>query len=79
VGWNDRIVDESPYIPYEAVNDRDDYENWQMYLEHCRQHPDELCELSSQNVNPADLQPEPAPDLGVIGRLFRKLKDLISK
>jgi hypothetical protein len=49
MGWNDRLPDD-PYRPYESQDDRDAYDNWQMYLEHCRQE-----ELTSQNIDPASV------------------------
>ncbi len=69
MGWNDRIPDDPPYIPYDSPTDRDDYENWQMYLEYCQQHPEELGGLSSQNIDPASLPQimagRPAADLSL--------------
>lgn len=53
MGWNDRLL-EDPYIPYANQDDRDAYDNWQMYLAECQQ-----MQLSSQNVDPAAL---PAPE-----------------
>jgi len=81
MGWNDRVPDAPPYIPYENPADRDEYENWQMYLEYCRQHPEEFGGISSQNVDPAALPrpTTPRPVRTAVRELLRKLKDLISK
>lgn len=54
--WNDRLL-EDPYIPYANQDDRDAYDNWQMYLAECQQ-----LQLSSQNIDPAAL---PAPETGL--------------
>lgn len=80
MGWNDRVIDEPPYIPYERAEDRDSYDNWQLYLEYCRS---ELAEqsggLSSQNVEPGVEQTQraaPATRWGV-RELITKLKELV--
>lgn len=49
MGWNDRLL-EDPYVPTEEINERDSHENWQMYLEYCRQE-----ELASQNIYSDDI------------------------
>lgn len=80
MGWNDRAIDEPPYIPYERAEDRDSYENWQLYLEYCRS---ELAEqsgsLSSQNVEPGTVRAQPviATPRWSMRRLFTKLKELV--
>jgi len=80
MGWNDRVPDEPPYIPYESAEDRDAYENWQLYLDYCRSELDEQSGgLSSQNVAPGAEPPRKQPLMPALRQLFRKLKDLISK
>ena len=82
MGWNDRVIDEPPYIPYERAEDRDSYDNWQLYLEYCRS---ELAEqsggLSSQNVEPGELttRSTPAPTRWSVRELITKLKELVFK
>ena len=54
MGWNDRLP-EDPYTPPESFyRDRDDYEAWLEYVE--MQLDKEEAGLSSQNIDPADLQ-----------------------
>lgn len=82
MGWNDRVIDEPPYIPYERAEDRDSYDNWQLYLEYCRS---ELAEqsggLSSQNVEPGELTARSTPALTrwSVRELITKLKELVFK
>lgn len=82
MGWNDRVIDEPPYSPYERAEDRDSYDNWQLYLEYCRS---ELAEqsggLSSQNVEPGELtaRSTPAPTRWGVRELITKLKELVFK
>jgi len=82
MGWNDRVPDEPPYIPYERAEDRDSYDNWQLYLEYCRS---ELAEqsggLSSQNVEPGEMPARsvPAPTRWGVRELITKLKELVFK
>lgn len=82
MGWNDRVIDEPPYVPYERAEDRDSYDNWQLYLEYCRS---ELAEqsggLSSQNVEPGALpaRATPEPTRWGVRELITKLKELVFK
>ena len=80
MGWNDRVPDEPPYIPYESAEDRDSYENWQLYLEYCRSALDEqVGGLSSQNVEPGGVHTKPvtATPRWSMRRLLIKLKELV--
>lgn|GEM_PF-4531491 len=80
MGWNDRVPDNPPYIPYERAEDRDSYDNWQLYLEYCRGELDEQTGgLSSQNVEPgtAHTQPVTATPRWSMRRLLTKLKELV--
>jgi len=80
MGWNDRVPDEPPYIPYESATDRDAYDNWQLYLEYCRSELEEHAGgLSSQNIEPGTAPPRKQRFMPAVRQLFRKLKDLISK
>jgi hypothetical protein len=64
MGWNDHLLD-NPYVPYENPRDREDYENWQMYLEECQR-----LGLTSQNIDPAaqPAQPPATEKSGIAGR-----------
>lgn len=80
MGWNDRVTDEPPYIPYERAEDRESYENWQLYLEYCRDEIEaQTSGLSSQNVEPGvpKKQPVTATPRWGMRRLFTKLKELV--
>lgn len=80
MGWNDRITDEPPYIPYERAEDRDAYDNWQLYLDYCRSELEEQTSgLSSQNVEPGIAQSRQAPTQTRWGvrKLLAKLKELV--
>jgi len=80
MGWNDRLIDEPPYIPYERAEDRDAYDNWQLYLDYCRSELEEQSGgLSSQNVEPGAEPSRKRQLMPAVRQLFRKLKDLISK
>lgn len=55
MGWNDRLP-EDPYTPPESFyRDRDDYEAWLDYVE--MQLDKDAAGLTSQNLDPATLQP----------------------
>lgn len=80
MGWNDRVPDEPPYTPYESAADRDAYDNWQLYLEYCRNELEEYRGgLSSQNVQPGIEPVRQQRFIPAVRRMFRKLKDLILK
>jgi hypothetical protein len=80
MGWNDRVPDEPPYIPYERAEDRDAYDNWQLYLDYCRSELEEHTGgLSSQNVEPGAAPPKKRQLMPSVRRLFHALKELISK
>lgn len=82
MGWNDRVPDEPPYIPYESAEDRDAYENWQLYLEYCRSALDEQGGgLSSQTIAPGVERPQPQRTAARWGmrELLTRLKKLVCK
>jgi hypothetical protein len=80
MGWNDRVPDEPPYIPYERAEDRDAYDNWQLYLDYCRSELEEHTGgLSSQNVEPGAEPLRKRQLMPSVRRLFHALKELISK
>lgn len=52
MGWNDRIIDDNPYDPYQQEADRAAYEAWHEYLLALAEEEDAL---SSQNLRPEDI------------------------
>jgi hypothetical protein len=69
MGWNDRLP-EDPYIPTESYYDRQEYEAWMEYIASKNAPP--AAGLSSQNLDPALLQPEAQPNL--LQRLWRRVQ-----
>jgi hypothetical protein len=58
MGWNDRLP-EDPFIPSaEYYQDREEYNAWLEYVE-ARLEEENAAQLSSQNINPADLKRKP--------------------
>ena len=68
MGWNDRI-ENNPYEPYPDYNEQDHYEAWVNYQRMCAE---ETANISSQNVDPAELRAamQEAPPL--LSLLFRR-------
>lgn len=52
MGWNDRIIDDNPYDPYQLEADRAAFEAWHEYLLALAE---EEAALSSQNMRPEDI------------------------
>ena len=52
MGWNDRLIDDNPYDPYQLEADRASFEAWHEYLLALAAEEDAL---SSQNLRPEDI------------------------
>jgi hypothetical protein len=53
MGWNDRLIDDNPYDPYQLEADRAAYEAWHEYLLALAAEEDAL---SSQNLRPEEIR-----------------------
>lgn len=52
MGWNDRIINDNPYTPYQEEADRASFEAWHEYLLMLAEEEDAL---TSQNLRPEDI------------------------
>ena len=54
MGWNDRLP-EDPYWPFQNEEDRQTYEDWQLYLESQLTEAEINSDLNSQTLRPEDI------------------------